>query len=53
MSKEKDYKKIPNKLNKKSQKDLKPKFNISWVIYAIIFTVLMSYMMFGEDSTNN
>jgi cell division protease FtsH len=53
MSKEKDHKKIPKKPIKIPQKDLKPKFNYTWVIYAIVFTVLMSYMMFGEDSTNN
>ena len=53
MSKEKKYKKTPNKQNKKQPKEVKFKFNLTWVIYAIIFTILLSYMFFGEDKTNN
>ncbi|HIP26851.1 MAG TPA: ATP-dependent metallopeptidase FtsH/Yme1/Tma family protein [Flavobacteriaceae bacterium] len=53
MSKEKKYKKTPNKQNKKQPKEVKFKFNLTWIIYAIIFTILLSYMFFGEDKTNN
>jgi len=47
MSDKKDYKKTPSKQSKNQPKEFK--FNFTWIIYAVIFTVIMSYMLFGED----
>ena len=40
----------PKKKGKNQQKEIKLKFNFAWIIYAIIFTIIMSYMMFGDDN---
>ena len=50
MNKETNNKFPKNK--KKQPKEIKFKFNITWIIYAIVFTIIMSYMLFGENNSN-
>jgi len=53
MSKNKNDKKLPFKKNKNQPKEVKFKFNITWVIYAVIFSILLSFMLFGDNNQNN
>ena len=51
MSKDKkDYKKSPFNQGNKKPKEIK--FNFTWIIYAIIFSILLSFLFFGNDNPN-
>ncbi len=51
MSKDKkDYKKAPFNQGNKKPKEIK--FNFTWIIYAIIFSILLSFLFFGNDNPN-
>jgi len=51
MSKDKkDYKKSPFNQGNKKPKEIK--FNFTWIVYAIIFSILLSFLFFGNDNPN-
>ncbi len=51
MNNKKDSKKTSKKQQGKQPTEFK--FNFSWIIYAVIFTIIMSYMLLGGNNSND